>query len=360
MPPQPPLAAVRVLLRAREALHRAGDAVMPPEWVVLEQTFGIARTQIIGAIAELGVADQLSGGPRTAEQLASVLNVDADALHRVLRAAAALGLLRLDARGRFRLTRLGRRLRTDDAGSVRDWARYMALESTTAAYAVLPHTLRTGEPGFPHARGMSVWQWLAEHPDEEARFAGGMRRVTELMAPAIVAGYPWPETGTVCDVAGGVGTLLAAVLAARPGLRGVLVDAAGPLEEADRYLRSRGVRDRVELVQGDIFSGVSARADRFVLKDVLHDWDDERCRTILRTVRATMQPGERIVLVETLLERNDADLIAALTDVQMLTQCDGGRQRAEDELHHLLRETGFSPGPTHPTASPALVEATAS
>src|SRR4051794_7896728 len=252
MPPQPPLAAIRAIMRARDVLHRAGDALMPAEWVVLEQSFGIARTQVIGAVAELGVADLLSGGPRTAEQLAAALDVDADALHRVLRSAAAFGLLRLDDRGRFRLTRLGRRLRTDDPASVRDWTRYMALESTTAAYAVLPHTVRTGEPGFPRARGMSVWQWLAEHPDEEARFAGGMRRVTELMAPAIVGGYPWPETGTVCDVAGGVGTLLAAILAARPGLRGVLVDAPGPLGEADGFLRARGVRDRVELVQGDI------------------------------------------------------------------------------------------------------------
>src|SRR5918911_2709416 len=305
MPPQPPLAAVRAALRVRDVLQRVGDALMPSEWVVLEQTFGIARTQIIGAVAELGVADQLAGGPRTAEQLASALEVDADALHRVLRAAAAFGVVRLDGRGRFRLTRLGRRLRTHDAASVRDWARYMALESTTAAYAMLPHTLRTGEPGFPHAHGMSVWQWLAEHPDEEARFAGGMRRVTELMAPAIVAGYPWPESGTVCDVAGGVGTLLAAVLAARPGLRGVLVDAAGPLQEADGFLRARGVRDRVELVEGDIFASVSARADCFVLKDVLHDWDDDRCGVILRTVRATMQAGERLVLVETVQERND-------------------------------------------------------
>jgi O-methyltransferase/methyltransferase family protein len=359
MPPQPPLAAIRVIIRVRDALHRAGDVLMPAEWVLLEQTFGIARTQVIGAMAQLGVADQLSSGPRTAEQLAGALGADADALHRVLRAAAAFGLLALDDRGRFRLTRLSRRLRTHDAASLRDWARYMALGSTTDAYAALPHTLRTGEPGFLHARGMSVWQWLAEHPDEEAHFAGGMRRVTQLMAPAIVAGYPWPESGTVCDVAGGVGTLLAAVLAARPGLRGVLVDAAGPLQEADRFLRDRGVRDRVELVRGDIFSGVSARADCFVLKDVLHDWDDERCRTILRTVRATMQPRERVLLVETLQERNDPDLIASLTDLQMLTQCDGGRQRAEADLHRLLRETGFQPGPTHPTAGPALVEATA-
>ncbi len=108
---------------------------------------------------------------------------------------------------------------------------------------------------------------------------------------------------------------------------------------------------------GDIFTGVSARADCYVLKDVLHDWDDERCRTILRTVRATMQPGERVVLVETLQERNDPDAIASLTDVQMLTQCDGGRQRSVAELHALLRDAGLRPGEVHRTAGPALVEA---
>ena len=332
---------------------------MPPEWLILESTFGIARTQALGVIAELGVADRLDRRGRTAEDLAAELGVDADALHRVMRFAAAFGVLRLDHAGRFRLTRVGRRLRSDDPVSMRDWTRYQALESTTRAWTDLEHTVRTGEPGFPHVHGTSVWSWFAEHPDEEERFAGGMRRVTEIMAPAIVAGYPWPEHGTVCDVAGGVGTLLAAMLEAKPGLRGVLVDGAGVLAQADGFLRGRGVRDRVELVDGDIFTGMSARADVFVLKDVLHDWGDDGSARVLRNVRATMQPGQRVVLCETLQERNDPDYVASLIDVQMLTQCDGGRQRSEAELHRLLRGAGFAPGTTYRTAGPALVEGTA-
>jgi hypothetical protein len=199
-----------------------------------------------------------------------------------------------------------------------------------------------------------VWSWFAEHPDEERRFAGAMRRLTENDAPSIVHGYPWPSEGVVCDVAGGVGTLLAAVLGARPGLRGVLVDAPGVLAEAEGHLASRGVRDRVELVEGDIFERVDAIADTYLLKDVLHDWDDERCERILATVRATMAPGTRLVLVETLQERNDAHPVASLADVQMLTQCDGGRQRSRAELHALLRGAGLEPGEVRATRTPGL------
>jgi hypothetical protein len=358
MPRQPPLAIIRTVMRARDALHRAGDALTPAEWVLLGHTFGLASTHVLGVVAELGVADRLST-PRTAEDLAAELHVDADALHRVLRCAALLGVVRLDRRGRFALTRVGRRLRSDDPASMREWTRYMALGSTTRAWAALGHTVATGEPAFPHVHGTSVWRWLAEHPDEEERFAGAMRRVTELVAPAVVEGYPWPESGTVCDVAGGVGTLLAAVLAARPGLRGVLVDGVGPLEQSEAFLRSRGVHERVERSVGDIFAEVSARADLFVLKDVLHDWDDERCLTILATVRATMRPRERLAVIETLQPPNVPDYVATLTDVQMLTQCDGGRQRSEAELHALLRATGYAPGHTHPTAGPSVLDADA-
>src|SRR3954451_1211674 len=155
-----------------------------------------------------------------------------------------------------------------------------------------------------------------------------MRSLTEADAPSIVHGYPWPAEGVVCDVAGGVGTLLAAVLDAQPGLRGVLVDAPGVLAEADGHLRSRGVRDRVELVEGDMFERVDARADLYLLKDVLHDWDDERCARILATVRATMAPGSKVVLVEPLQDPTEPHPAASLADVQMLTQCDGGRQRS--------------------------------
>jgi hypothetical protein len=232
----------------------------------------------------------------------------------------------------------------------------MASKATTEAWADLAESIRTGDPAFPRVHGVSIWEWFAKHPAEERAFAGGMRRITEQLAPAIVAGYDWPQNGVVCDVAGGVGTLLAAILRTRADLHGVLVDGPGVLAEADVWLTSIGLRDRVELREGNIFERVDADADVYILKDVLHDWGDDACARILATVRATMKPSSRLVLVEDLQERNKVSPTASLTDIQMLTQCDDGRQRSAAELKTLLGGAGLKPGSVRLTSGPALVE----
>jgi hypothetical protein len=344
-------------MAARRSLLSLADRLLPAQFAVFDKTIGVGRTHVIGTLAELGVADLLARGPQTAEQLAEKLGVDADALHRVLRASAVEGFAKMDRKGRFRLARLGQPLRTDVPGSVRDWARYMALKSTTSAWADLTGSVRTGRSAFHRVHGTSVWDWFAEHPDEERMFAGAMRRLTDQFAPAIVAGYDWPRDGVVCDVAGGVGTLLAAVLRSREDLRGVLVDGAGVLAEADTWLTAQGVRDRIELKPGDIFERIDAQADVYLLKDILHDWNDAACARILENVRATMPTGARLLLVESLQERNRPDEIASLQDIQMLTQCEEGRQRSAEEHAALLRGAGLRPGAVKLTSGPALVEA---
>jgi hypothetical protein len=341
---------------ARRALLSLADRLYPAQIALFDKTIGLGRTHVLGTLAELGVADLLAQRPQTAEELAPQLGVDVDTLHRVLRASAVEGLVKLDRRGRFKLGRLGQPLRSDSPHSMRDWARYLASPATTQAWADLTESVRTGESAFPRVHGMSVWEWFAKHPDEERAFAGGMRRITEELAPAIVAGYDWPRDGVVCDVAGGVGTLLAAILRERPDLHGVLVDGPGVLAEADTWLSSVGLRDRVDLREGNMFERVDAKADVYLLKDVLHDWGDDACAQILTTVRATMPPGARLVLVEDLQERNKPSPTASLTDLQMLTQCDDGRQRSADELKQLLEGAGLRPGAVKLTSGPALVE----
>jgi O-methyltransferase domain len=352
----PPKAVVQTVIALRRALLGLADMLVPPHLAIFDRTIGIGRTHLYGAIAEVGIPDELAKGKATAEELAERLDLNADAVHRVLRAGAVDGAVKMDRRGRFSLTRKGATLATGHPHSMHDWARYMALGSSAAAWGALTHTLRTGEPSFNAVHGKSVWDWFAEHPDEERLFAGGMRRMTENDAPFIAAGYPWPEEGTICDVAGGAGTLLARILEARPRARGVVIDAKGVLEAADAHLTDAGVRDRVELVEGNMFESVSAAADVYVLKNVLHDWDDDRCLQILRTVRETMPAGSRLVIVEALQERNEPHPFASLSDVQMLTQCDGGRERSATELQRLLSQAGLRPGGVYETAAPALVE----
>lgn len=355
----PPRAAVTAVMATRRALLNLADRLLPAHFALFDKTIGVGRTHVLGTLAELGVADLLAQRPQTAAELAPELSVDADTLHRVLRAAAVENLVKLDRHGRFTLTRLGEPLRRDSPHSLRDWARYLASPATSSAWADLTESVRTGESAFPRVHGMSVWEWFAKHPEEERAFAGGMRRITEELAPAVVAGYAWPQGGVVCDVAGGVGTLLAAILRERPDLRGVLVDGPGVLAEAEGWLGSQGLRERVELKAGNIFEHVDARADVYLLKDVLHDWGDPACAQILATVRATMPSGARLVLVEDLQERNRPSPTASLTDLQMLTQCDDGRQRSADDLKALLAEAGLRPGAVRMTSGPALVEAVA-
>ena len=361
MPRVPPPPAVDAALALRRLLLRAADSLLPPWAAVWDRTMGVGRTQIIGVIAELGVPDELGSGALSAADLAKRFDVDADALHRVLRAAAVDGLLRVDRRGRFKLTRLGKTLRSDSPATLRPWARYMALKSTRDAWGDLEETVRTGRSGFGRVHGMSVWDWFAAHPEEERLFAAAMRSITEFDAPALAASDLVPDTGTVCDVAGGAGTLLAEVLAARPGLQGVLIEAPGVLAEAEGVLSGRGVRERVELVEGDLFGELPAvGADLFVLKNILHDWDDPTSARILAGVRRAMAPGARLVVIEQIQERNEPHPFASLSDIQMLTQCVDGRERSRDELQALLRGAGFTPGRVQRAGVSALVEGVAS
>jgi hypothetical protein len=355
----PPRRAASALLAVRGAVIGATRAALPAQPAVWELSMGFAVPRVLAALARHRVFDALGDGPATSDDVARRLGLDPDALHRLLRVAALGGTVRLGRGDRWSLTRRGRRLQAGHPESLRDWILYLDRPATQEAWAGVAETLRTGEPSFPATHGTSVWQHLADHPDEEREFASAMRELTAMIAPLVAGGYPWPEEGTVCDVGGGIGTLLAAVLRDRPGLRGVLVDAPGVLKEAETFLAGAGIRDRVTLSEGDIFERIDAPADVYLLKDVLHDWDDERCATILRVVGAAMPAGARVVLVETLQEGAGPHPIASLIDVHMLTQCDGGRQRSVAELHELLRGAGLEPGAVHRTAGPALVEGVA-
>ena len=358
-PPIPPPPLVDAGLALRGLILRAADAMLPATALVWERSMGLARTQVLATIAELGVPDALDRGPRTAAELAETLDVDADALHRVLRAGAADGIVKLDRRGRFRLTRVGRALRTGSPESSDPWARLLGLRETQAAWGDLTESVRTGRSAFPRVYGMSVWKWFAANPEEERLFAAAMRSVTEIEAPSIAGASVWPDQGVICDVAGGSGTLLAAILRSRPGARGILVEAPGVLPEAGAYLNGQGLADRVELLEGDLFGEISARADVYLLKNILHDWDDATCDKILSAVRSAMAPGARLVVIEQLQERNRPHPMASITDLHMLTQCDEGRERSRAELQALLRDAGLTPGRVERVGISALVEGVA-
>lgn len=355
----PPRPVVVALSAVRRLLHKLADAPFPPEALVLELTTGVSVTHMMATMAELGIADILGDRTLSTAVIAKEAGTDPDTTHRLLRTAAASGLCTMDQHtGAVSLTRVGQVLRRDHPASMRDWAIYMGFRSTSDAWADLTASVRTGESAFARVHGMSVWEWFGRHPEEERTFARAMVAVTMMNAEAIAKAYPWPRGAVVCDVGGGVGTLLAALLESRDDLRGILVDAPGPLAEAATYLAGTRHTGRVTPVAGDLFESVDAQADIYLLKDILHDWDDERCTTILEGVSATMPTGSRLVLAEIVQDPNTPNFFAPFVDLQMLTQTDGGRQRSVEELNTLVRAVGLTPtGRVFPVFAHSLIEA---
>ena len=352
-PPAPPAPAVRAALWLRRALQALADLVVPAHVALIERSSGAMQTALLGVVARHGVADLLEVGPLTASELASRTGLSADALHRSLRALAAVGIFTLDAEGRFDNNRMSRALVGGQLTRTKEWVQYWTSQSNLAAWMDLERTVTTGECAFERVFGMSVWDWFDHHADEREMFAQAMMGLTVFDAPVVAGLYPFGEVATLCDVGGGRGTLLSEILLAHPHLRGVLVDAPGVLESAKALLEARGVASRVTLQAGSFFESVPRGADAYLLKNILHDWDDERSSLILRNVRGAMKPGERVLIVEMLVTKNDTTGLGPLADVQMMVICGNGRERSAEELQALLHDAGFAKGRvfTYPTVS---------
>ncbi len=294
LPAAPPRFAASAALWLRQLLLALADRVVPASAAMVDRAAGSGQTQAIRTASQLGIADLLVGGPQTAAELARQTGSDEDALHRTLRALAAAGVFRLYAKGRFSNNRLSAALRADRAG-VGPVAEYFGSEATFAAWADLPRTVATGENAFPRIHGQSIWSWFDEHPQDLGTFAAAMGAVTEMYAPAVAAHPIFGRIGRIADLGGGRGTMLAAILRRHPNLRGVLLDAPGVLEQARPYLEWQGVLDRTELVPGNFFVEAPSGCDGYLLKQVLHDWDDERCTTILSACRRAAAPGAKLL-----------------------------------------------------------------
>jgi SAM-dependent methyltransferase len=357
LPPPPPALAVRLVLGLRRLLLRAADAVVPAQVALFDRAIGTGVTGLVGLAAHFRFADHLADGPMPVEELARRCGLLPEPTERVLRAMATCGLFTRTLDGRYGNNRLSRALQSDQLASMRSFCAYMASKSNLDAWSALRETVRTGRNGFEQVHGMSVWDWFDRHPDEREVFASAMVSLTEIDAPGIARAYPWKEVARVCDVGGGRGQLLAEILRVNGHLQGMLVDGAGVLASATAFLEAQGVASRVQRIPGSFFEHVPAGAELYLLKDILHDWDDARSLQILRLCRAALAPGGRVLICEQLVERETTHGFGPLVDVQMMVVCCEGRQRSQREHARLLDQAGFSLGRVLHTATPtSLVE----
>ena len=304
-------------------------------------------SRAVYAAAKLGIPDLLREGPLDAQRLASRTGMHAGSLYRVLRALASAGVLSVDGEGRFALTPVGETLRSDVPGSLRSFAIEELGENHYPAWEKVLYSIQTGAIAFDHVYGKTKWQYMAEHPDEARIFDDAMASFSSVVAAAVASAYDFSGVGTLADVGGGNGNLLATILKAHPHLRGILADVPHVVEGGRQRLEKEGLSDRCEAAGIDFFKSVPA-SDAYILKWIIHDWDDEKSAAILKNCREAMAAGGRVLLVEAVVQPGSATSFSKFMDLNMLVMT-GGRERTEEEYAKLLGAAGLKLGKIVPT-----------
>ena len=329
----------------------SADELSPRE-TLWRMTNAYQASEAIHVAATLGIADLLEDGPSSVEHLAETTGTHAPALLRVLRALASVGVFAEDE-GRFYQTSLSEYLRSDAPGSVRAWAVQIGRPYHWNSWGHLLHSVETGEPAFRHLYGTTPWEYRAANPEDDAVFNAAMSSLSTAVGEAVVRSYDFSGIGTLVDVGGGEGALLAEILAANPTLRGVLFDQPRVVEGA-RLLERAGVAERCEVVGGSFFEAVPAGADAYLLKSVIHDWDDAEATRILSKCREAMAEGGKLLVVEPIIGPSNEPDPAKFSDLNMLVML-GGRERTAEDFERLYAGAGFELSKIVRTGSPFAV-----
>lgn len=327
---------------------------LPPDAALFQLIYGYLPSQLVYVAARLGIADHIHDSPKSSVELAPVLGANQQALQRVLRGLVNSGLLAEEEGGRFSLTPMGEYLRTDIPGSLRELAILNGGEFYPA-WGALHHTLQTGETAFDHAFGTGFFHHLARNTESGTRFNNFMVSLTAQTAAAVLEAYDFAPFTRLVDVGGGYGAMLAAILKANSEMTGVLLDTAPIVEGAGRYLEAEGVADRCEIIAGDFFESVPGGGDAYVLSQVLHDWDDDRCVGILKNCRRAKPDHGKLLVIEAVMPERVEEPVAVVDSDLIMLVVTGGRERTEAEYRSLFTASGFRLERIIPTSSPMCV-----
>jgi hypothetical protein len=296
---------------------------------------------ILGRLIRARVPDLLEDEGTSGAHVAKRAGLHQLATVRALRALTAFGLFREVEPSKFANSPASRLF--CEGGGLRNYALFATSEQFLKSAAALGYSLETGHAAHDHAMGQKVWEWMRDHPEDNAAFNKGLAEIRTDEQASIAAAYDWTGVKTVVDVGGGAGALLAAILGNNPGVRGILFDRPDVLPDADHLLTARGVRAHCELVGGSFFEPMPIRADVWILSQILHDWPDAECQVILNHCRAQMSADDRLLVVEMVPVPGRPDVTIALLDVAMMIFGGEARQRTIDEYDSLFAATGFGP-----------------
>ena len=332
---------------------------LPPGFRLTEMVFASLASQGIYVAAKLGIADLLADGPKTVTELAQAAGADADALYRILRALSSRGVF-VEREGRvFEQNQMSDLLRSNVPGSLRDAAIFMGEDWHWEVWGKTLYSVKTGKPAWGRVHGKEVFSFFESNQEASQIFDKAMTSVTSLAISAVVGSYDFTGIETLVDIAGGQGRLLAGILEANPSVRGILFDLPYVIEGAKERNACTSVADRFEFASGDFFVEVPKGADAYLMKHIIHDWDDERASKILTNIRRAMKSTSKVLLVESVVSPLSEPDLTKLMDIEMLVS-PGGKERTAEEYRQLFARAGLKLVKIVSTNSPySVIEAVA-
>jgi hypothetical protein len=312
-----------------------------PSVALMRLANGFQISQAIHVAATLGIADHLKDGAKSSEQLAGLTGAHPNALYRLLRALASVAVFHEDAERRFSLTSMGECLCSDSTTPIGPWARFIGRPHLWQAWGHLLHSVRTGENAFTNLNNQSVWQFRDENPAEAAIFNEAMTGNSRATLQALLDSFDFSPFGHIVDVGGGEGQTIAGILRANPPLRGTLFDQPHLVARAQAFLSGQGLAGRCTVIGGSFFENVPGGGDTYMLRMVIHDWEDEQAIAILKRCRAAMPAHGRLLLIEQIVPPPNEGPVMKFSDLNMLVS-PGGRERTREEFEQLFALSGFT------------------
>ena len=331
---------------------------MPPQVKMLQLMNAYRLSQMISVAAKLGIADLLADGPKSSDELAQATGTHAQSLYRILRALASFSIFAEDETGRFGLTPRAAMLQTGVPGSLRAYAIVIGQEWDWRMWGGILHSVKTGEPAFDHLFGMEFQDYYNQNPEVAKYFDGAMVSVLAMTDAAIMTNYDLSSMGKVVEVGtgGGDGSLIASILKKNPtSMQGIFFDLPERLEKAKSLNKASGLEERCELVAGDLFESFPSGGDAYIVKNLIHDYDDERAIKILKNCREAMAENGKLLVVEMVIPPGNEPSLAKILDVEALIMTAGAIERTEAQYRELFEKAGFKLTNVISTRSPMSI-----
>ncbi len=323
---------------------------MPPQAILMQMTMSFIISQAISVAAKLRIADHLQNGAKTAEDLAAITQTHAPSLYRLMRALVSVGVFQRDSENRFSNSPTSEFLRSDHPESMRAIVHMIGDTEHWHGHENMHQSVKTGEIAFDHIFGMPIFPYYAANPEPARVFDNAMTSFTSGIANAVAATYDFSGAKTIADIGGGHGILLSTILKSNPNAKGILYDQPQVVSGAE-------VADNIAIVGGDFFAEIPVEADIYMMKHIIHDWNDDQSVTILKNLARSAPIGAKLLLIESVVEEDDSPSMSKIMDLNMLVMT-GGRERTATEYAELFDKTGFKLTNVIPTPSPTqIVEA---